>query len=373
MSARSAKNSSESPHTARLERLRGLLSEAGCDHLLVTNPKDVAYLTGFLGGDSYLLSGGDRKPVIVSDFRYQEELEPVAHLAEVHIRRGSFEDALAELFDGRGVAVCGLQAEHVTLAGHERFAKRLGAKKLKATTGLVGRLRLQKDETELKLIRKAIRVQEAALEAVLPTIEPGQTELEIAARLEAEMKQRGSSEPGFTTIVAAGPNGSLPHYRPAKAKVRKDRTLLIDWGAVVEGYHGDMTRTFAVGKWPKKMQEIFDIVLDAQQMAADALAPGRTTHEVDAVAREHIARHGYGDHFGHGLGHGMGLDGHEDPRMNPLYGNAVLEPGHVVTVEPGIYLPGVGGVRIEDDYVVTDRGARNLCSLPKDRQWSTLG
>jgi Xaa-Pro aminopeptidase len=141
---------------------------------------------------------------------------------------------------------------------------------------------------------------------------------------------------------------------------------------VCGGYHGDMTRTFTLGRWPAKIREIYEIVLDAQQMAAAALAPGKSTHEIDAVARAHITRHGYGEQFGHGLGHGIGRNGHEDPRLHPLHTNSELEPGQVVTVEPGIYLPGVGGVRIEDDYVITETGARNLCTLPKDLKWATL-
>jgi Xaa-Pro aminopeptidase len=186
------------------------------------------------------------------------------------------------------------------------------------------------------------------------------------------MKSRGSTEPGFTTIIASGTNGSLPHYRAGPAKIAKNKPILIDWGAVYQGYHGDMTRVVCLGKWPKKIAEIYQIVLDAQQMAAAALAPGKSTREIDAIARDHIARHGYAEHFGHGLGHGMGMKGHEDPRLSHLTPNLTLQPGNVVTVEPGIYLPGIGGVRIEDDYVITDTGSKNLCTLPKDITWATL-
>ncbi|MEN0021616.1 MAG: M24 family metallopeptidase, partial [Planctomycetota bacterium] len=272
-----------------------------------------------------------------------------------------------------GLKKTAFQADAVTVAARDAMAKKLGARRLHATSGLIGQMRAVKDEHEVKAIRKAVRTQEAALEALLPTIEPGQTEQEVAGRLEAEMKARGSSQPGFNTIVAARANGSLPHYRPGNTKIAKNQPLLIDWGAVVNGYHGDMTRTFTLGKWPKKIREIYEIVLEAQEMSAAALAPGKHTDEVDAVARDHIAKHGYGEFFGHGLGHGMGMDGHEDPRLSHMVKGVELEPGHVVTVEPGIYLPGVGGVRIEDDYVITERGAKNLCKLPKTLEWSTLG
>jgi Xaa-Pro aminopeptidase len=234
-------------------------------------------------------------------------------------------------------------------------------------------MRRIKDDSEVALIRAAAKIQEQALLAVLPTLKPGQTELEVAAALEAEMKRRGSSAPGFETIVAADPNGSLPHYRPGRTKLRQNRALLIDWGAIYQGYHSDMTRVFAFGKWPAKIAEIYQITLDAQEMAAAALKPGVSTQDIDAIARGHITKHGYGDCFGHGLGHGLGFNGHEDPRLSHMVSGTVLEPGDVVTVEPGIYLPGIGGVRIEDDYVITQKGAKCLCTLPKDLDWATLG
>ncbi|MBX3358302.1 MAG: aminopeptidase P family protein [Phycisphaeraceae bacterium] len=365
--------STKSVHAGRLSRLKALVAKAGVDRLLVTSPRDVGYLTGFLGGDSYLLVG-PAKPVVVSDFRYREELEPVeeAGLASVVIRRGAMSEAIADLLASDRAAKVGIQSEHLTVAQRAGFAKAVGANRIVDTAGIVAGQRLIKDDEEIRLISHAAKIQEAAIKAVLPTIEPGQTELEIAAALEAQMKSRGSSEPGFQSIVAAGANGSLPHYRPGKARTLRGRSLLIDWGAVYQGYHSDMTRVFALGKWPPKIREIYEIVLEAQQMSAAALAPGKTTAAVDAVAREHIAAHGYGEQFGHGLGHGLGLDGHEEPRLSHMTSSTVLQPGMVVTVEPGIYLPGIGGVRIEDDYVITPQGARNLCTLPKDLAWATL-
>jgi Xaa-Pro aminopeptidase len=254
----------------------------------------------------------------------------------------------------------------MTIAERAGLARRLGAggaKRLTDTTGLVARLRVIKDAHEIGLIRKAARIQEAALKAVLPTIKPGQSELEVAARLESEMKTRGSSEAGFQTIVAAGANGSLPHYRPGSKKLSAGKPVLIDWGAVYKGYHADMTRTFALGKWPAKLREVYGVVLEAQMAAAAALGPGKSTADIDNVARAHITRHGYGEFFGHGLGHGIGLSGHEEPRLTNMLAPTRLEAGMVVTVEPGVYLSGVGGVRIEDDYVITEHRAENLCSL----------
>lgn len=364
----------EPPYRARLSRLKKMVRRAGAGHLLVTNPLDVAYLTGFHGGDSYLLVG-EHRAIIISDFRYEEELEVVKGLANVRIRRGAMTTAVAGLLNELRVEACAIQADFMTLAEGDALGKALGkggGKRLLPTTGLLTSMRAIKDETEIALIKHAVRIQEAALLATLPTIRAGQTELEVAARLEAEMKSRGSSQPGFATIVAARANGSFPHYRPHGVTLAKGQPLLIDWGAIYEGYHSDMTRTFALGRWSRVMREIYLIVLEAQEMAAAALGPGKSTREIDAIARGHIAKAGYAERFGHGLGHGIGFNGHEDPRLSHMTGDAKLEVGHVVTVEPGIYLPGVGGVRIEDDYVITERGATRLCTLPKDLDWATL-
>ncbi|MBY0311442.1 MAG: Xaa-Pro peptidase family protein [Phycisphaerales bacterium] len=383
-SAKNGKAESGPPHAHRLQRLARIVADMDIATFLVTNPKDVGYLTGFLGGDSYLIvqaaSHKAPKPVVVSDFRYKEELEHIQSIADVHIRTGPMMDALGQLLvsgggQGESAGKIGIQAEHMTIAERASIARKLGAgggKRLSDTMGVVPRLRVIKDDLEIGLIKKAAKIQQDALMAVLPTIKPGQTESEVAAAIESEMKRRGSSEPGFQTIVAAGANGSLPHYRPQQKKLAAGKPLLIDWGAVYQGYHSDMTRTFSLGKWPAKVAEIFQIALDAQMKSAAALAPGKSTKEIDGIARDHIAKAGYADFFGHGLGHGLGLNGHEEPRLTNMLAPTRLEPGMVVTIEPGIYLPGVGGVRIEDDYVITDTGAECLCSMKKDLEWCTL-
>ncbi len=366
--------SSATPYKDRLARLRALALKHTVSHTLITNPLDVGYLTGFLGGDSYLVVSPN-SATIITDFRYIEELEPVKPIANIFMRKGSMPAAVAEVFTSTKVDRCGFQADHVTVAHQAEIAKALGKgpqNRLVATTGLVNQMRVIKDDFEIALIQKAVKIQEEALKATLPQIKVGLSELEVAAILESEMKSRGSSKPGFESIVAAKANGSLPHYRPSdKVKVTKGQPLLIDWGSTYHGYQGDMTRTFAMETWPKKIKEIYEIVREAQQMAADALAPGKTTHEIDAIARDHITKAGYGEQFGHGLGHGLGLS-KEPPFLNPLYPPEPLQVGHVCTIEPGIYLPGVGGVRIEDQYVITEKGAKNFCSLPKDVAWSTL-
>lgn len=358
-------------YRARIRRVREAMGGQELSHLLVTNPLDVGYLTGFLGGDSYLVLGPGR-PVLVSDFRYEEELLRFAPLCEIVIRNRTMGEAIAELLSGEGVERVGIQAEAMTVAERDSLAKKIGTKRVAATLGLIMKMRAVKDAAEVALIKKAVKIQEESLKAVLPTLEPGLTELEVAARLESEMKGRGSSKPSFDTIIAARANGSMAHYRPGTTKLAANQPVLIDWGAIWDGYHSDMTRTFSLGKWPRQIAEIYAIVLDAHQKAAAALAPGKSTSEIDRIAREHIAAAGYGDRFGHGLGHGIGLQTHEEPRLSHMLTGTRLEPGHVVTIEPGIYLPGVGGVRLENDYVITPEGAQNLCTLPMTLEWATL-
>ncbi len=370
-------------YAARLARVQQSLREThgdanavGC--FLITNPTDVGYCTGFLGGDSYIVlphEGSKGKPVIVSDFRYDEELQPLRAFCDIHIRKGGILDAVGAILAEHNATSCAFQADHLTVAEHEAFTAiaRKGGCKLLPTKGLIARLRAVKDASEVALIRGAIKIQEAALKAILPTLKPGQSELSIAAALESEMKRRGSGTPAFETIIAARANGSLPHYRPGPVKTAANQPLLIDWGAVNQGYRGDMTRTFAFGKWPAKVAEIYDIVLEAHQRAAAGLKAGVSTREIDTLARGYIAQRGYGPQFGHGLGHGLGLNTHEGPRLHHLpAADEPLQAGMVVTIEPGIYLPGIGGVRIEDDYLVTNSGSENLSTLPKSRAWATL-
>lgn len=380
MARSSATSRAASPYTRRLTALRRAMLAHRVGHALITNPKDVAYLTGFLGGDSYLIVGPG-KPTLISDSRYEEELAAFAPIAKIVMRTGSIlartAEVLAEEHARERLEVLGVQSEHMTLHADRVFKAFLRKHKIPArlvvpVNGLVADLRLIKDDEEIALIRQAVRIQQEAMEALLPTIRPGQTELEICARLEHEMKVRGSVKPSFDTIVGAQANGSLPHYTPGTKKTAAGKPLLIDWGAMWRGYHSDMTRTFTLGKWSRQMREIYEIVREAHEASAALLAPGRTNHEVDAAARSVIERAGYGERFGHGLGHGIGLDVHEGPSLSGRGPNVPLEPGMVVTIEPGIYLPGIGGVRLENDYVVTERGSKNLCSLPMTLDWATL-
>ncbi len=348
----------------------------GGGHFLVTDPLDVGYLTGFLGGDSFLLLAG-KQTTLISDGRFAEELQPLKSLCRVHIRTNPMFDAVGDVVSSAGVKVLGIQADHLTLSRRGFLARRCKGVKLVETVGVLAGLRVVKDFTEIEKLLAAINIQERALESALDQLglllrkRKTVTEAHFAAILEFEMKMRGSPEPSFGTIAGSGPNASLPHYRAGPAPIARDVPLLIDWGATYDGYHGDMTRVVCFGKWPAKLARVYEIVREAHELAAANLANGRSGKEIDGIAREHITAAGYGPQFSHSLGHGIGLQIHEDPRLSHMGPEAALQTGMVVTVEPGIYLPGVGGVRLENDYLITNRGAQNLCTLPMDIKWAT--
>jgi Xaa-Pro aminopeptidase len=349
---------------ARLARLREALA---VDALLVTHDKDIRYLTRFVGHDSVLLVTGDAA-LIISDCRYDEALDPWKGIGLVEIVMGTqhrLPEAVATLAGSSGISRLGLQAEHVTIASRRTLAESLPGVTLVDTEGLVGTLRIRKDDLEVATIERAIDIHQQAITATLPQIAVGMTELEVCAILEHEMKARGASGPSFDTMVRTGPGSSVIHAITGGTRIEDGHVLLMDWGAIVDGYCSDTTRTFGVGSMPAPMRELYLIVFDAQAAAIEACAPGRTCAEVDSVARSLITAAGYGDQFGHGLGHGLGLDIHEDPYFNQLSTDTILEPGMVMTVEPGIYLPGVGGVRIEDDVLITETGYRVLTDYPK--------
>lgn len=366
----STKNDAHRVYRDRLRRVRRAITGREADALLITNPNDIRYLTPFSGEDSAAIVAG-RRFVVLSDFRFREELDALEGLASVEMRDGAMTALIKRVVGDMGIKRLAIQGEYVTVETRGRLAKAVGARTLLDTSGLLSELRVTKDDAEIRTIRKAARIQQEALTRVLETVEPGQREREIAARLEHELKSLGADGTSFSTIVAARANGSKAHATPGATRVGAGQPLLIDWGARLNGYCSDMTRTFAIGRWPRKIAEIYPIVLEAFHAGAGALRAGARCCDVDAAARRVIADAGYAEEFGHGLGHGIGLDIHEDPRLS-RHSTQSLKAGMIVTVEPGIYLPGVGGVRIEDDFVITDKGAKNLCSLPKDMEWATL-
>jgi len=351
----------------RLEGAQDALEPAGIDALLISHETDIRYLTGFVGHDSCLLVFADGA-VIISDPRYDEFLNPWRETGMAEVVMGTrhrLHEAVARLCSESAITRLGIQAEHVTLQQRATIAEAVGERAIVETSGLVSIMRMRKDELEIATICRAIDIQQQALNAALERIDGGMTELQFCATLEYEMKMRGAFGPSFDPIVASGANGSVIHYMTGDTPIRQG-ALLIDWGAKLDGYSSDMTRTIGIGHMPEKVQEIYRIVLDAQRAAIDACAPGKVCAEIDAVARKIIADAGYGDYFGHGLGHGLGMDTHEPPYFNNLQTDIQLEPGMVMTVEPGIYLPGIGGVRIEDDVLITETGCEVLGNWPKE-------
>jgi Xaa-Pro aminopeptidase len=375
---------------ARLERVRLAMRKAKVPAMLLSNPLDVTYLSGFPGEDSYLLVTG-KKAIVLSDSRFSEECKALAAQGHVQtqLRSGAMMDEIVKVVTGLKVSGLYLQAEHATIKFIETLAGKLAGISVRAIADLVVPQRMVKTPGEVKMIRKAIAIQQEAMEGALKEsadmlhasgkakggAKPKPfTEQDFAAILEYRMRRLGSPKTSFETIVGSGPNAALPHYRAAGGKIKPGTPVLIDWGATFGGYHGDMTRVVNFGsKWPAKWVEIFKICEEAHHVGAAALAPGKTGAEVDAAARDVITKAGYGPQFGHSLGHGIGLQIHEGPGLSKMSTSAVLAEGMVVTIEPGIYLPGLGGVRLEDDYLITAKGAVNLCSLKMDLTWATRG
>ncbi len=339
------------------------MKRAGISAYLVTNPTDYFHLIGFSGEDSAVLIL-PREVHVISDGRFDETINHECSWATKWLRKGLLNAEIGTVVRSLKLRSMAVQAEHLTVDQHGVLRHHCKLRRLGAAPSIVGDMRRIKDASELTTMRQAIRIAEAAFEAMRDTIRIGQTELELAARLEYEMKRRGSTSPAFATIVAEGRNAAHPHARPGRRKVKRGSALLFDWGARVGGYCSDLTRMIFVGSIPPRIETIYEIALDAQCLAIKAVRPGARMCDVDAVARNLIADAGFGEAFNHGLGHGLGLDVHESPSLS-WRSTDKLKVGDVVTVEPGIYLPGVGGVRIEDDVLVTATGHRVLSRLGK--------
>ncbi len=355
----------------RLVRLRPLMADAGADCLLVTTLANVRYLTGFSGSAALLVVTGD-EALLVTDGRYRtqaaEQLEGAGLASAVELVVGGAQiqrDAVVARA-GRGGGPVGLEAENITWGSQRRWADLLAATELVATAGVVEGLRVVKDAGEIARIATAASIADAALGEVLDMLGRGRTEEEVALALDTAMRRLGSQDRAFETIVASGPNAAKPHARPTDRTIGAGDPVVIDFGATFDGYRSDMTRTFCVGGNPApELARIFEVVGEAQAAGVAAVAAGVVSGDIDKVCRERIGESGWGEAFEHGTGHGVGLDIHEAPSVGPG-STAILTPGVVVTVEPGIYLAGVGGVRIEDTVVVTDQGCRPLTEFPKD-------
>jgi Xaa-Pro aminopeptidase len=361
------------PGLDRAERLAAELDEREVDLLLVTTPIDVRYLTGFTGSHGLVLmarAGGAAEAErhrFFTDFRYRtQSAEQIPEAFARKIVAGDMLEAVASaLADGGGRL--GYDEARLTVKAHRRLTELLGeAWELVPTTGTVERLRAIKEPGEIASIRAAAQLADEALRGTLEAGIVGRTERDVAIELELRMRRLGAEAPSFSSIVAAGANGALPHAEPRDREIPRDVLVTIDWGALHHGYCSDCTRTFATGEGISELaRDTYELVLRAQERGLAAVRAGPAGREVDAVAREVIEQAGQGAHFGHGLGHGVGLEIHEGPRLSQTSGDEALRAGHVVTVEPGVYIPGRLGVRIEDLVVVGEEDQEVLTSLPK--------
>lgn len=348
---------------ARIAALRAKLDEAGLEALLVASSVNRRYLSGFTGTAGVLLFTPAGQ-YLLTDFRYRTQAPAQAPDYRVVEHAPELMDTVKELLAEDGVKRLGFEERHVPYGDWAAWSEKLAPVELVPAGELAESLRMKKDEDEVEVIREAAALADAAFQHILTVVRPGVTELELAAELETFMRKGGASGPSFDTIVASGERSALPHGVASDRRLQPGEFVTFDFGAYYNGYCSDLTRTIVVGTPTDRHREIYEIVLEAQQHALDNLKPGMTGREADALTRDIIARYGYGEFFGHGTGHGIGMEIHEAPRLS-LRSDTVLEPGMVVTVEPGIYIPGFGGVRIEDDVVVTDAGIRVLTSSPK--------
>ncbi|MHB1987500.1 MAG: M24 family metallopeptidase [Acidimicrobiales bacterium] len=361
--------------SARIPRLRQRLEEARCDGLLVTDLVNVRYLTGFTGSAGMLLVTKS-DCLLVSDGRYGEQasqqLGASGLQGEVEIGVGRAAEQLDTIDRAvKGLDRLGLEANDITWGGRRQLRKALVTStaagcSLVATENLVERLRSVKDDGEIARIELAADIADVALAQVKGRLADGLTEAEFALELDFEMRTRGADGVSFESIVASGPNSALPHARPSDRRVEPGAPVVVDFGALVDGYHSDMTRTFCVGSVTSgELRDLLDAVLISQRAGVRAARPGASGGEVDAACRESLSEAGYRELFVHGTGHGVGLEIHEAPAISA--GSAdILEEGAVVTVEPGAYVAGLGGVRIEDTLVVTSAGTRTLTKSTKD-------
>lgn len=349
----------------RLSRLVAQTLTQDDTAILIHKPSNVYYISGYAGEGLLVIAHGLN--AIVTDFRYTEQAGMEAPGWQVHeISPGNGHTAVAaRLLTEAGIRKVLYEDDHVSVRGFDDLQGKMPDMQFTSLERAPEKLRTIKDADELRLIETACDLSSRAYDDICGQIKPGMTELDIKLKLEYHMLSLGAQRLAFSSIVASGPNGSLPHAVPGERKVQLGDLITLDFGAKVGGYCADITRTVALGKPSAQLKEIYDIVQQAQAVCQEALKPGIACKEVDAMARDIIAQAGYGKYFGHGLGHGVGLDIHEAPRLSQTE-SEILQEGHVVTVEPGIYLPGVGGVRIENTCAVTADGARSLISAGRD-------
>ncbi len=348
----------------RRSKLLRRIKRAQLDGMLVTNETNVTYLTGFTGDSSWLWVSPNQT-MLLSDTRYTTQIQEECPDLDIAIRdsRSTLIDSFGKLSKSAKLKNVAIESSHVSKSRFDAIGERTAAEIID-TEGWVETLRAIKDKSEIEKIRNSILINERAFAVIRSQLRGEQTEREIAHNLEHQIRAFGGTGCAFSPIVGVGERGALPHGIPSNKRIEESSFVLIDWGAKAGGYCSDLTRVLTTAKIPPKMRKVYEIVLNAQLAAIAKIRPGVSFQSVDAAARSVIENAGFGKKFGHGLGHGFGLQIHEDPFMNPIR-EGVFKQNMVVTVEPGIYLPGIGGVRIEDDILVTKDGCEVLSTLPK--------
>jgi Xaa-Pro aminopeptidase len=350
------------PEPARIGRLKNRLRAERIEALLVTKRENVRYLTGFTGSAGSVLVHAGR-PCLITDFRYKVQAAREAPGVTIQIQKTDFPAALKEAADRRDVSTVWFDESSLTIEGLRKLRK--SGLRLKPCADLAGELRRQKDAQELKAIGEAISRAEESFRELKQYIRPGARERDLAIRLEFLMREKGARKAAFDSIVASGRNGAMPHASVTDRRIRQGELVTFDFGGEASGYCSDITRTYCIGRPTPRQREIHSLVQTAQEAAIRTVRPKIPCKTVDAAARDRIKNAGHGSHFGHGTGHGIGLMVHEAPSLSPLSRDVVIQD-MVFTIEPGVYVPEWGGVRIEDMVLVTEKGTKVLTTLPRD-------
>ncbi|WP_163526341.1 M24 family metallopeptidase [Halobacillus ihumii] len=347
----------------KLGKLRQAMEDQRLDGLLITSSQNRRYLTNFTGSSGAVLITA-QAAVFITDFRYTEQAAEQAEGFEIIEHKGPMAEEISTQVENLQIKKLGFEQDHVTYKQFDVYRNHLKAE-LVPTSGLIEKLRLIKTDEELTIIKEAVKIADDAFEHILSYIKPGTKEIDVSNELEFFMRKQGAASSSFDIIVASGKRSALPHGVASQKEIQSGELVTLDFGALYKGYCSDITRTVAVGEISDELKEIYDTVLQAQIKGMEGIKAGITGKEADALTRDYITDKGYGEYFGHSTGHGIGLDVHEGPGLS-FRTEQVLEAGMVVTVEPGIYVPNVGGCRIEDDTLVTNTGNERLSHAPKE-------
>ncbi len=347
----------------KLQQLRKEMEQQNIEALLITSEFNLRYITEFTGSAGLALVTQE-KAYFVTDFRYTEQASAQVKEFEVVQAKTNLLEEVAEITKSLALKSVSFEQDYVTFASYTQYTEKLDAE-LKPASGLIEKIRMFKSAEEVEVLKAAAKIADDAFEYICTFIKPGMKEVEVSNELEFFMRKQGATSSSFDIIVASGNRSALPHGVASDKKIEEGDMVTLDFGALYNGYISDITRTIAVGEPSEKMKEVYQIVLDSQVLALEKIKPGMTGIEADAIARDYIKSKGYGEAFGHSTGHGIGLEVHEAPGLSSK-SQTVLEPGMAVTVEPGIYLPGIGGVRIEDDILITESGNERLTHSTKE-------